>query len=97
MSATIHRLPPPADIAWCPIGEALRANIMRRTGSAEITDAVDARCRDVFERCFPNSKLISAGATQEEMSNVVHAIIGHFLSEVGELALELELLKSGGA
>lgn len=97
MSAAIYTLPQPADCAWLPIGGPLRANILERTGSTEITDAVEARCRDVFERCFPGSKLISAGATQEEICNVIHAIIGHFLAEVGQMALELELLKREGA
>lgn len=96
MSATIYTIPSPPDLAWRPVGEVLRANMMARTGSAEITGAVEARCREVFERCFPSSKLISAGASHEEICNVIHAIIGHFLSEVGQMALELELLKREG-
>lgn len=96
MTATILPFPELGDRAWQPIGNPLRANILERTGSTEITDAVEARCRDVFERCLPGSKLISAGATQEEICNVIHAIIGHFLAEVGQMALELELLKREG-
>lgn len=93
MTATILTFPESGDRAWQAIGNPLRANILERTGSAEITDAVEARCRDVFERCFPGPKLISAGATHEEISDVINTIIGRFLSELCQVAVELELLK----
>lgn len=99
MTATIYSLPSPLDMAWLDIGGPLRSSVLEHTGSTEIADAVEARCRDAFERCFPNksTKLVSAGATREEVSDVINSIIGRFVRELCQIAIDLELQKREGA
>lgn len=98
MTASIIAFPEPGDLAWRPIANALQVNVLAHTGSQEITDAVEAHCRAAFERCFPNpsAKLVSTGASRDEISDVINTIIGRFVGELCQMALDLELLKREG-
>jgi hypothetical protein len=95
MTAEIHQLPSRPDREWRHIAEALRSGVMQRTGSAEIADAVVARCKRAFDVIVPHPFSFNE-EPPEDVMHVIEVIVGGFIGEVGLLAEEIELMKANG-
>lgn len=96
--AEIYVFPERSERTWLPVAEALRSGSLKRTGSKLISDAVEARCRDVFERCVPMAIIKDAttpGEREQQLIDYIHNLAGALIGEIGLMAEEIELLKLG--
>ena len=93
MSASIYQWPGAPERLWRPIAEAIRPGVLQSAPSPEVARVIEARIRDIFERCVPPAFEIPTPLTPEVVSDLIHTLAGGFVAEIAQVVTEAEVLK----